>query len=223
MNKNCPIITIDGPGGTGKGTVGQRLASKLGWHFLDSGVLYRALGLAAVKHSVALDDEAALVVLAATLDIRFVADRILFEDHDVSLNIRIEETGAIASKISAFPAVRAALLERQRAFAKPPGLVTDGRDMGTVIFPQADLKIFLSASVEERARRRQQQLKEKGITATIADLVLELGARDERDQQRAVAPLVPAADALIIDTTHLSVEAVLEQVLQEVKKKVGLL
>ena len=223
MSKNCPIITIDGPGGTGKGTVGQRLASKLGWHFLDSGVLYRALGLAAIKHSVALDDEAGLVMLAAALDIRFVADHILFEGDEVSLNIRIEETGAIASKISAFPAVRAALLERQRAFAKPPGLVTDGRDMGTVIFPQADLKIFLSASVEERARRRQQQLKEKGITATIADLVLELGARDERDQQRAVAPLVPAADALIIDTTHLSVEAVLEQVSQEVKKKVSLL
>lgn len=225
MAKQCPIITIDGPGGTGKGTVGQILARELGWHFLDSGVLYRALALAAVKHNVTFDNEPALVILAAHLDIQFItADsevepRLIFEGEDVTESIRTEQCGSIASKVSVLRGVREALLERQRAFAEPPGLVTDGRDMGSIVFPNATLKVFLMASCEERARRRHKQLKEKGINANIDTLVHELAERDTRDRQRAVSPLVPAKDAMIIDTTTLSVNDVVDRVLQEVKQR----
>lgn len=225
MPRQCPIITIDGPGGTGKGTVGQILARELGWHFLDSGVLYRALGLAAVKHNVMFDNESALIILAAHLDIQFVttvsetSPRLVFEGEDVTESIRTEQCGSIASKVSALRGVREALLERQRAFAELPGLVTDGRDMGSIVFPQAALKVFLMASCEERARRRYKQLKEKGISANLDTLIHELAERDTRDRQRAVSPLVPAQDAVIIDTTTLSVNDVVDRVLQEAKQR----
>lgn len=215
-----PVITVDGPSGTGKGTLSQRLADVLQWHFLDSGALYRVLALAAKQHGVALDNEIALEVLAAHLDVQFkflesdTQTRIILEGSDVTEAIRTEECGNQASQISAFLKVRAALLERQRAFRERPGLVTDGRDMGTVVFPDAILKIFLEAKDEERAQRRYQQLKEKGMQISFKNVLQELLARDKRDKERSVSPLKPAADAVILDTTGLSVEQVLGSVLE---------
>lgn len=219
-----PVITVDGASGTGKGTISQLVASQLGWHFLDSGALYRVLALAAYKHSVALDNEEALDVLAAHLDVQFIAridttSQIILEGEDVSETIRTEKMGNAASIIAALPAVRTALLSRQRAFREHPGLVADGRDMGTVVFPDAELKVFLSASPEERAMRRLKQLKERGINVTLPNLVKELRERDRRDQERAVAPLKPAVDAFNIETDHLTIEQVVEKILIEIKGK----
>ena len=219
-----PVITIDGASGTGKGTVSQLLAKRLGWKFLDSGALYRVLALAAQKHSVALDNEKALEVLAEHLDVQFIAQEsnfphIILEGEDVTEIIRVEKIGNAASIIGALPAVRASLLSRQRAFRENPGLVADGRDMGTVIFPDAQLKIFLTASPEERALRRFNQLKERGISVTLGDLIEELRERDRRDQQRAVAPLKPAEDAVMIDTNRLTIDQVVETILSEIGGK----
>jgi len=224
MTQEQPVITIDGASGTGKGVVTQLVAKQLGWRLLDSGALYRVLALAAQKHGVALDNEVALTVLAEHLDVQFIAadlgtpPQILLEGQDVTETIRTEKMGNAASKVGALPAVRTALLSRQRAFREPPGLVTDGRDMGTVIFPDADVKIFLVASPEERARRRYNQLMEKGIDVTLSDLIEELRERDKRDQGRAVAPLKPAVDAICIDTDKLTIEQVVERVMSEVKR-----
>jgi len=219
-----PVITVDGASGTGKGTISQLLAKRLGWKFLDSGALYRVLALAAFKHSVLLDNEKALEVLAAHLDVQFFAQesslsQIILEGEDVTDIIRTEKIGNAASIVAALPGVRAALLSRQRAFREPPGLVADGRDMGTVIFPDADLKVFLTASPLERAQRRLNQLKERGINVTLTDLIQELKERDKRDQERAIAPLKPAQDALIVDTDHLTVEQVVKKILDEIEGK----
>ncbi|MFP3514991.1 (d)CMP kinase [Pseudomonas sp. SIMBA_077] len=218
----APVITIDGPSGSGKGTVAGRLAEHLGWQLLDSGALYRLLAFAAGNHGVALDNEALLSTLAAHLDVQFVGAtegkpaRIVLEGEEVTLAIRNEEVAAGASRVAALPTVREALLQRQRAFMEPPGLVADGRDMGTVVFPEAPLKIFLTASAEERARRRYLQLKAKGDDVSLPRLLDEIRARDERDTQRAIAPLKPAADAIQLDSTELSIEQVLERIKSEI-------
>lgn len=213
---DIPVLTIDGPSGSGKGTLAQRMAEKLGWHYLDSGAIYRVLALAALKHAIDLTDERALTILAEKLNVQFLLAQgqlqVMLEDIDVSLLIRSEQAGNAASKVAALPAVRAALLQRQRDFRQAPGLVTDGRDMGTVVFPDAPFKVFLTASVEVRAQRRYKQLKEKGIGSNLSDLVAEISERDERDTQRQVAPLRPAADAVILDSTQLGIEAVVEKV-----------
>ncbi|MDG9883142.1 (d)CMP kinase [Pseudomonas putida CSV86] len=222
MNLQAPVITIDGPSGSGKGTVAGLLARRLGWNLLDSGALYRLLAFAAGNHGVDLTNEELLKALAAHLDVQFLAaeegqlQRIILEGDDVSNDIRNEHVGAGASQVAALPAVREALLQRQRAFREAPGLIADGRDMGTVVFPDAPLKIFLTASAEERARRRYLQLKAKGDDVSLSSLLDEIRARDERDTQRSVAPLKPAADAIQLDSTELSIEQVLERILSEV-------
>ena len=218
-----PVITIDGPGGSGKGTLTGMLAARLGWHLLDSGALYRVLAFAARNHGADLTNEEILTTLAAHLDVRFVAgDKqqcIILEGEDVTRGIRTEATGAGASQIASLPAVRQALLARQKAFREAPGLVADGRDMGTVVFPDAQLKIFLTASPEIRAERRYRQLLEKGETANLAGLLDEITARDERDMNRSIAPLRPAEDAILIDSSHMSIENVLETVQMEARKR----
>jgi cytidylate kinase len=225
MTVQAPVITIDGPSGSGKGTVAGLLAQRLGWCLLDSGALYRLLAFAARNHGVDLTNEEAMKVLAAHLDVQFVAladgqgQRIILEGEDVTDAIRNEQVGAGASQVAALPAVREALLQRQRAFLEMPGLVADGRDMGTVVFPEAPLKVFLTASAEERARRRYLQLKAKGDDVNLASLLDEIRARDERDIQRAVAPLKPAVDAIQLDSTELSIEQVLQQILSEVANR----
>lgn len=224
MFEKEPVIAIDGASGTGKGTISQILATRLGWKFLDSGALYRVLALAAQKHSVALDNEKALEVLAEHLDVQFIAQAseppmIILEGENVTEIIRTEKIGNSASIVAALPAVRASLLSRQRAFREAPGLVADGRDMGTVVFPDAELKIFLTASPEERALRRYNQLKERGISVTLSDLIKELRERDRRDQERTVAPLKPAEDAIRIDTDRLTVDQVVERIIFEIKRK----
>lgn len=222
MKIQAPVITIDGPSGSGKGTVAGRLAKRLGWNLLDSGALYRLLAFAANNHGVDLTNEEALKLLAAHLDVQFKAgaegqeQRIILEGDDVTRAIRNEQIGSGASQVASLPAVRDALLERQRAFQEEPGLVADGRDMGTVVFPDAPLKIFLTASAEERARRRYLQLKAKGDDVSLSSLLDEISARDERDTQRAVAPLKPAQDAIQLDSTELSIEQVLERILSEI-------
>lgn len=225
MPASIPVITIDGPSGSGKGTISQLLAKKLGWHLLDSGALYRVLALAAKQHMVSLDNEAALEVLARHLDVQFIsADanapaRVILEGMDVTDSIRTEDCGNAASIIGALPKVREGLLERQRAFRERPGLVTDGRDMGTVVFPDATIKFFVVASIEERAQRRYNQLKMKGISVSLTKILEELKERDFRDKSRAVAPLIPAEDAVMIDTTGLSIE----QVMTSIEKQLQLL
>lgn len=222
---NVPVITIDGASGTGKGVVTHIIAKKLGWNLLDSGVLYRVLALSAQRHGIFLEDEAGLVLLAEQLDVQFITTEtgdpphIFLEKQDVTDSIRTEKIGNAASKAGALPAVRTALLSRQRAFRTPPGLVTDGRDMGTVIFPDAIVKIFLTASPEERASRRYNQLNAKGIHVNLSALVEELRERDKRDQERSVAPLKPAADAILIDTDSLTIEQVVARIMIEVEKK----
>ena len=218
MNE-VPVITIDGPSGSGKGTVSRAVAKRLGWALLDSGALYRLVALAARRSSVSLDDGAALGQLAARFNIRFGShetgeEAVWLEDQDVTRAIRTEGAGNDASKVAALAPVRAALLERQRRFAVAPGLVADGRDMGTVVFPDARVKIFLTASPAERALRRYKQLKEKGVTANLAALSLEIAERDERDSTRSASPLVASADATMLDTTGMSVDDVVERVLQ---------
>jgi len=221
MQKKIGIITVDGPSGGGKGTLSHFLADKLGWHFLDSGALYRVLALAAKKHTVSLEDREALSVLARHLDVVFwqTPFQILLEGQNVTLAIRNEECGEMASRVAAIAAVRTALLDRQRAFLERPGLVADGRDMGTVVFPEADLKIFLEASPLERAKRRKAQLKEQGIDVSLDGLFVEIAERDARDRHRPVAPLVPAEDAIVLDTTEMSIQAVFETVLEEAKRR----
>lgn len=211
-----PVLTIDGPSGSGKGTIAQMVAQQLSWHYLDSGAIYRVLAQAALKHQLDLSDEAAIGKLAEALDVRFsIANdelKVMLEGEDVSLTIRSEQAGNAASKVAALPAVRAALLQRQRDFRQLPGLVTDGRDMGTVVFPDAPFKVFLTASAEERAQRRYKQLKQKGIESNLSDLIAEISERDRRDSEREVAPLRPAEGSLILDSTQLGIDAVYEQV-----------
>jgi len=222
---NIPLITIDGPSGVGKGTTGRLLARKLHWHFLDSGSLYRALAFAAHKQQIDFADEYLLAQLALSLDFKFIDDLasdqicIFVGDQDITQTIREETYSQYASRLAVFPMVRTNLLACQRNYAKPPGLVADGRDMGTVVFPSAQLKIFLTATPLERAKRRLKQLKQRNDHVNLEDLLVEVIARDERDQNRAVAPLKPASDAVIIDTTTLLVADVLELVLAEARKK----
>jgi cytidylate kinase len=216
---DVPVMTIDGPSGSGKGTVSRAAARALGWAWLDSGALYRLIALAGRQAGLRLDDEAGLVRLAAAADFRFGSGEsgeevVWLDGKEVTGLIRTEEAGNDASKVAALPGVRAALLERQQRFAVPPGLVADGRDMGTVVFPRAEVKIFLTASAAERASRRHKQLKEKGVAATLAALSLEIAERDQRDMNRAIAPLVASADAVLLDTTGMSVDAVVERVLE---------
>ena len=207
-----PVIAIDGPSASGKGTIAKRVAEALGFHYLESGALYRLVGLLALRHD--LKDEAAIAKAAAGMDVVFQGDEILLEDEDVSQHIRHEAVGNRASEVARMPAVRQALLQRQRAFRQPPGLVADGRDMATVVFPDATLKIFLTARPEVRAERRYKQLIEKGINANLRALSRDLAERDERDANRPVAPLVPAPDSRVLDSSALSIEAVASRILE---------
>jgi cytidylate kinase len=221
--RSAPVITIDGPVGSGKGTIARHVATALGWHLLDSGALYRLVALAAGRAGVALDDANGLAELARGLDVRFDSNKdesecIVLAGEDVTRELRTEQTGAGASTVAAIPAVREALLERQRAFQRPPGLVADGRDMGTQVFADAALKVFLTASAEERAKRRHKQLKDKGMDVSLAALSRDIELRDRRDSERSVAPLRPAEDARILDSSGLSVEAVSQTVLDWVSK-----
>lgn len=228
-----PVITVDGPSGAGKGTLCQMLAAKLNWALLDSGALYRVTALAAKQHAVAMDNEAGLEAIAAHLDVQFQVPakteeagkegvQVILEGENVTSNLRTEETGAIASQVAAVNAVRDALLERQRAFQQAPGLIADGRDMGTVVFPNAELKIYLTASAEERGLRRYKQLLDAGKDANLDRIIEDIRARDDRDMNRSVAPLKPADDAIEIDSTSMSIEAVFEQV-QQAAIKAGLI
>jgi cytidylate kinase len=212
-----PVVAIDGPSGSGKGTVSRRLAAELRWHFLDSGALYRLVALDAERRGVALDDSTALAGLAAALPVSFgpaESEQVFFGAEEVSEILRSEKSGAAASQVARLPVVRRALLERQRAFARAPGLVADARDMGTVVFPDAVLKVFLTASPEERAHRRHKQLKEKGIDVSLPDLSREIAERDRRDASRSVAPLRPAEGARVVDSTGLTVEEVVARLKQ---------
>lgn len=226
MTALAPVITIDGPSGAGKGTLCQAMAETLQWHLLDSGAIYRVLALAALHHQVDMASEEALVPLAAHLDVRFVIEQgqpaVILEGEDVSQAIRNETVGNTASKIAAFPRVREALLRRQRAFRSAPGLIADGRDMGTVVFPDAPVKIFLDASAEERAHRRMRQLQEKGFSVNFERLLSEIKERDDRDRNRPVAPLVPAADALVLDSTSMTIEQVIAQALAHARQILAL-
>ena len=220
---NAPIITIDGPSGSGKGTLCKLLADRLGYHLLDSGALYRLVALAAEHHGVSAENELAVADIAACLDVQFKAQgdgvQVVLEGEDVSAAIRTEVCGMNASKVASLTLVRKALQERQRAFAELPGLVADGRDMGTVIFPEAPLKVFLTASAEERADRRYKQLKSKGLSASLSDILVNIQQRDELDENRAIAPLKPAEDALVIDCTHMSILDVEQKILTLIHSK----
>lgn len=213
---DAPVITVDGPGGSGKGTIAMRLAEKLGWHFLDSGALYRLVAVAAMDRGIGADDEVALGRVADGLDVNFaISDDdmvILLDGNYITGRLRSEGVSVFASKIAAVPLVRSALVHRQRAFRKQPGLVADGRDMGTVIFSDAILKIFLTASAEARAKRRYKQLKEKGESVNLSRLFRDIKMRDERDSTRAIAPLKPAQDAHVIDSTELNIKQVLQEI-----------
>ena len=213
MKQLIPVIAIDGPSASGKGTVAQRVAAELGFSYLDSGALYRLTALAAQRQGVAWDDEPAVARVAATLNVDFEGEHILLAGQDASLAIRSEEMGYGASRVAALPAVRVALLERQRAFARLPGLVADGRDMGSVVFPDSPLKIFLTASAQVRAERRYKQLIARGEAADLAAITADLTARDERDRARAVAPLQQLPDALLLETSCMTIEQEVAQVL----------
>lgn len=221
---NIPVITVDGPSGSGKGTISQLIAKQLNWHWLDSGALYRLLALAAQKRHIAIDNVKALEALALQLNVRFIAEnawstpQIILDGEDVSVQLRQESCGLDASKIAVIAEVRKALLDRQRAFRELPGLVADGRDMGTVVFPDAQVKFFLLASAEERANRRFRQLQKAGMPGDYDTILAELLERDTRDKTRTAAPLVPASDAILIDTTPLSIEEVLTNIMQVVKR-----
>ena len=215
MNQ-APVIAIDGPGGSGKGTISMRLAEKLGWHLLDSGALYRLVAVAALDRGVKADDESGLAKVASELDASFDVSpdgvTIMLDGQGITERLRAHETSEMASNVAAFPQVRSALTGRQRAFRQSPGLVADGRDMGTVIFPDAILKVFLTASAEARAQRRYKQLKDKGESVNLPRLFQDIKKRDERDSSRAVAPLKPAADAHVIDSTEMSIKEVLQTI-----------
>lgn len=213
---DVPIVTVDGPSGSGKGTISQMLARHLGWHFLDSGAMYRVTGLAALRQGIPVERVLELSNLAEKLDVTFEENKIILQGDEVSDLIRTESAGNMASKVAAIPEVREALLARQRAFARPPGLVADGRDMGTVVFPRAGAKVFLTASAEERANRRYKQLKEKGFDGSLADLAEEIRERDARDRNRSTSPLRAAAAALEVESTGMSIQAVFDRVLQHV-------
>lgn len=218
MPTTIPVLTIDGPSGSGKGTISRGVAHRLGWHYLDSGAIYRAVGLAAAWEGVDLSDPEGLAACAARTEIHFESDdtgepRVIVNGKDATHQLRMETAGAAASAIAAQPGVRAALVDMQHRFRRAPGLVADGRDMGTVIFPDAAYKVFLTASAEERAKRRHKQLKEKGVSVNLDSLLHEIAARDERDAGRAVAPLRPAADAVIVDSTGTPIAEVIERVL----------
>jgi cytidylate kinase len=230
MNKsNVPVICLDGPSGVGKGTICLAVAKKLGWHILDSGSLYRITALQVSRKfpetEVVDIDESQLVEIAENLNVTYEEESgelaIILDGQEISSLIRNEKIGDIASKVAAIPVIRSALLERQRAFLQQPGLIADGRDMGTVVFPDAPLKIFMTASAEERAQRRYKQLKDKGIDVNLAPLIEELRQRDERDMNRETAPLKPASDAIIIDTTTLDIEQVTKEVMYWVKQRIG--
>jgi cytidylate kinase len=221
---DVPIITIDGPSGSGKGTIARQVADRLGWHLLDSGALYRLVALAGQRKGISRDDQAGFERVAVQLDVRFGlapdgGELVWLEGEEVSKAIRTEQAGEGASQVAVMPGVRAALLERQRAFATSPGLVADGRDMGTVVFPAAALKIYLTASAEERARRRYNQLKDKGLDANLAALSLDIAERDRRDASRPIAPLKPADDALIVDSTSMTIDEVLARALELATQK----
>ncbi|GGI74616.1 cytidylate kinase [Shewanella hanedai] len=227
MSERAPVVTIDGPSGAGKGTISQLLAQRLGWKLLDSGAIYRVLALAAIHHHVELDNENSLTLLAAHLDVQFITSqvnkgiKVVLEGEDVSGDIRSPECSNAASKVAAFPRVREALLRRQRAFKETPGLIADGRDMGTIVFPNAPVKLYLTASAEERAQRRYNQLQDKGFDVNIDQLLNEIKERDDRDMNRSVAPLVPAEDALIIDTSGIGIEEVLNLALRHIETKLS--
>ncbi|EGR0637385.1 cytidylate kinase [Vibrio vulnificus] len=225
MSSQTPVVTVDGPSGAGKGTLCMLLSKKLGFQLLDSGAIYRVLALAAIHHGVDTESEDALVPLATHLDVQFVAEgdlvKVILEGEDVSKELRKEETGMAASKVAALPRVREALLRRQRAFEAAPGLVADGRDMGTVVFPNAKAKIFLDASAEERAHRRLKQLQDKGLDVRFDDLLSEIQERDDRDRNRPVAPLRPAEDALVLDSTSMSIDEVVGKALQYIESKLA--
>ena len=226
MTKNIPVIAVDGPSGVGKGTLCQALANHFNWHLLDSGAIYRVLALSALKKNIALDDINQLTKLALDLPLTFDSShddvKVLLAGVDVSKDIRTEQTGGVASKVAAINEVRTALLQRQRDFRQLPGLIADGRDMGTVVFSDAPVKIFLDASAQSRAERRMKQLQDKQIHAKFGEILQEITARDERDRNRAVAPLKPAVDALIIDTTSLSIQDVFNQSIMYIKEKLAL-
>ncbi|MEJ2533312.1 MAG: (d)CMP kinase [Halioglobus sp.] len=222
--ESAPVITVDGPSGAGKGTISHMLADTLGWHFLDSGALYRVTGHACLLEGVSWDDHPAVAEVARHLEVSFSAAPsgeilVAYRGQDVSRAIRTEEGGRGASTVAAIPAVREALLARQREFRRPPGLVADGRDMGTVVFPEADLKLYLTASAEERARRRYQQLLAKGESVSLPRLLEDIRERDARDSSRDVSPLMPAEDAIVIDSSDLSIPDVFAQVMLKVKEK----
>ena len=216
-----PVITIDGPSGSGKGTIAAQVAAHMGWHLLDSGALYRVTAYAVEQADIGFADQEGAAEIARQLQVRFTEGTVVWHGTDITLAIRTETMGNQASKIAAMPAVRAALLDWQRQQARLPGLVADGRDMGTVVFPAAMLKVFLTASAEERAQRRYKQLEKNGITANISDLIAKIQERDARDRNRRDAPLVPASDAVLIDSTDMSIAAVLDQVLQAAQQPLG--
>lgn len=226
MTNIIPVITVDGPSGVGKGTLCQALANDLKWHLLDSGAIYRVLALDCVEKQIAFDDEALITQSALNLPLHFSIEmskvKTYLEHVDVSDKIRTEEIGNLASKVAALPSVRVALLARQRDFQQAPGLVADGRDMGTVVFPNATVKIFLDASAEARAERRMKQLQSKGICAKFGEILQDITERDERDRNRTVSPLKPADDALIIDTTSISINDVYQQVMDRVKEQISI-
>ena len=226
MNKSVPVIAVDGPSGVGKGTLCQALANHFKWHLLDSGAIYRVLALSALKQNIALDDEQKLAQLALNLPLTFdttgIEVKVLLNNIDVSKDIRTELTGGAASKVAAINSVRTALLQRQRDFRQAPGLIADGRDMGTIVFKDAPVKIFLDASAESRAERRMKQLQDRQNHVKFAEILQEITARDERDRNRTVAPLKPADDALIIDTTSLSIQDVFNQSIKYINKEFAL-
>lgn len=225
-SEHIPVIAVDGPSGVGKGTLCVLLAKHLKWHLLDSGAIYRVLALSAIKQHVALENELELAILAKKLLLRFISDetgvQVMLDDENVSAQLRLQEIGDAASKIASLPKVREALLQRQRAFRTSPGLVADGRDMGTVVFPQATVKIFLDATPQARAERRMKQLQKKKICAIYDEILHEIITRDERDRNRAIAPLRSATDAFLIDSTDLSIDEVFKQALNIINSKINI-